>query len=76
MCHCERTSHDTHLDFLFQSFSMLFFHAYNRLERLNNELDVNPKLSINFILYVIFLLFLSSFFIATVKVRHFSAFFC
>ena len=42
---------------------------------LDNELDINLKLSINFILYVIVLPLSRSFLIGTEKVMYFSVFF-
>ena len=43
--------------------------------RLDNEVDINLKLSINFSLYMIVLLLSSSFLIGTEKVMYFSVFF-
>ena len=50
-------------------------HSDKLLTRFDNKLDINLKLSINFILYVVVLPLSSCFLIGTEKVIYFSVFF-
>ena len=58
-----------------QSMHLLQWNPSDKLStRLDSEVDINLKLSINFSLYVIVLLLSSSFLIGTEKVIYFSVF--
>ena len=56
-------------------FTNSFLFIFDKLSRrLDNEVDINLKLSINFSLYMVVLSLSSSFLIGTEKVLHFSVF--